>query len=196
MADDCARFTFRVRCGKGTYVRTLSVDLGTKLGYASHMSKLERTGSAGMDLADALTLEEISSLVAENDFSFLQPIERGIGDLPVVELKEEQVQAATFGRFVELNAEAERLAGFHDGQLIAIFENATSCINRARFWSKKFLNNCDKIENMNIRTIKHYSELNQEKPTVLVLGYFDGIHLGHKALLDRARQVADEKDCQ
>lgn len=46
---------------------------------------------------------------------------------------------------------------------------------------------------MNIRTIKHYSELNQEEPTVLVLGYFDGIHLGHKALLDRARQVADEK---
>ncbi len=122
LADDCARFTFRVRCGKGTYVRTLSVDLGAKLGYASHMSKLERTGSAGMDLADALTLEEISSMVAENDFSFLQPIERGIGDLPVVELKEEQVQDATFGRVVELNAEAERLAGFHDGQLIAIFE--------------------------------------------------------------------------
>ena len=37
--------------------RTL-VDLGAKLGYASHMSKLERTGSAGMDLTDALTLEE------------------------------------------------------------------------------------------------------------------------------------------
>ncbi|WP_238595111.1 adenylyltransferase/cytidyltransferase family protein, partial [Streptococcus suis] len=40
---------------------------------------------------------------------------------------------------------------------------------------------------------KHYSELNQEEPTVLVLGYFDGIHLGHKALLDRARKVADEQ---
>ncbi|HEM5233698.1 TPA: bifunctional riboflavin kinase/FAD synthetase [Streptococcus suis] len=46
---------------------------------------------------------------------------------------------------------------------------------------------------MNIRTIKDYSELNQEEPTVLVLGYFDGIHLGHKALLDRARKVADEQ---
>ncbi len=46
---------------------------------------------------------------------------------------------------------------------------------------------------MNIRTIKHYSELNQEEPTVLVLGYFDGLHLGHKALLDRARKVADEQ---
>ncbi|MGQ7458433.1 adenylyltransferase/cytidyltransferase family protein, partial [Streptococcus suis] len=41
--------------------------------------------------------------------------------------------------------------------------------------------------------IKDYSELNQEEPTVLVLGYFDGIHLGHKALLDRARKVADEQ---
>lgn len=30
-------------------------------------------------------------------------------------------------------------------------------------------------------------------PTVLVLGYFDGLHLGHKALLDRARKVADEQ---
>lgn len=29
--------------------------------------------------------------------------------------------------------------------------------------------------------------------TVLVLGYFDGLHLGHKALLDRARQIADER---
>ncbi|HEM3726091.1 TPA: bifunctional riboflavin kinase/FAD synthetase [Streptococcus suis] len=46
---------------------------------------------------------------------------------------------------------------------------------------------------MNIRTIKDYQEFHQEEPTVLVLGYFDGIHLGHKALLERARRVADEK---
>ncbi|HFI0264914.1 TPA: bifunctional riboflavin kinase/FAD synthetase [Streptococcus suis] len=46
---------------------------------------------------------------------------------------------------------------------------------------------------MNIRTIKDYQEFHQEEPTVLVLGYFDGIHLGHKALLERARILADEK---
>lgn len=28
---------------------------------------------------------------------------------------------------------------------------------------------------------------------MLVLGYFDGIHLGHKALLDRARAIADQR---
>lgn len=45
---------------------------------------------------------------------------------------------------------------------------------------------------MKIKTIKHYRELQEQEPTVLVLGYFDGIHLGHKALLERARSVADE----
>lgn len=46
---------------------------------------------------------------------------------------------------------------------------------------------------MNIRTIKDFKELQKEEPTVLVLGYFDGIHLGHKALFERARKVADER---
>ena len=46
---------------------------------------------------------------------------------------------------------------------------------------------------MNIRTIKDFNELQKEEPTVLVLGYFDGIHLGHKALFERARKVADER---
>ena len=46
---------------------------------------------------------------------------------------------------------------------------------------------------MNIRTIKDFNELQKEEPTVLVLGYFDGIHMGHKALFERARKVADER---
>ncbi|HEL1586540.1 TPA: tRNA pseudouridine(55) synthase TruB [Streptococcus suis] len=122
LADDCAQFTFRVRCGKGTYVRTLSVDLGSKLGYASHMSKLERTGSAGMTLADALTIEEIADKVSQEDYSFLRPIEQGIGDLPVVELTSSQVEEARFGRFLTVEHQEALLAGFHQGRLIAILE--------------------------------------------------------------------------
>ena len=57
--SNLARFPFRVKCSKGTYVRTLAVDLGAKLGYDSHMSKLTRTAAAGMDLEEALTLAEI-----------------------------------------------------------------------------------------------------------------------------------------
>ena len=119
---DLVRFTFRVKCGKGTYVRTLSVDLGAKLGYASHMSKLERTGSAGLTLDDALTLAQISDLVEKGDFSFLRPIELGIGDLPTVELTSEEVTEVSFGRRIYLDTDADLLAGFHQGKLIAILE--------------------------------------------------------------------------
>ena len=119
---DLVRFTFRVKCGKGTYVRTLSVDLGAKLGYASHMSKLERTGSAGLTLDDALTLAEISDLVEKEDFSFLRPLELGIGDLPTVELTSEQVTEVSFGRRISLETNVDLLAAFHQDKLIAILE--------------------------------------------------------------------------
>ena len=64
--DKVAHFTFRVKCSKGTYIRTLSVDLGEKLGYAAHMSHLTRTSAAGLQLEDSLTLEEIAEENKEN----------------------------------------------------------------------------------------------------------------------------------
>lgn len=41
--------------------------------------------------------------------------------------------------------------------------------------------------------INDYREIKPQGETVLVLGYFDGIHLGHKALLNRARAIADQR---
>ena len=117
-----ARFCFRVKCSKGTYVRTLSVDLGAKLGCASHMSQLTRTSSAGMSLDDALTLDEIAERVAVDDLSFLQPLELGIGDLVKVELSDEQVEDVRNGRFISLMSEEAELAGFYKEKLVAILE--------------------------------------------------------------------------
>lgn len=119
---DCARFTFRVSCGKGTYVRTLSVDLGARLGYASHMSRLERTGSAGMLLADSLTLDQVAERHARGDDSFLLPLETGLGDLPQVSLSEQEVQEIGFGRFVDLRGHEPIVAGLYQGKLVAILE--------------------------------------------------------------------------
>ncbi|MTB64002.1 bifunctional riboflavin kinase/FAD synthetase [Streptococcus sp. zg-86] len=42
-------------------------------------------------------------------------------------------------------------------------------------------------------TINDYKDIQPQGDTVLVLGYFDGIHLGHKALLDKARAIADQR---
>lgn len=45
---------------------------------------------------------------------------------------------------------------------------------------------------MKIRNIKDHSEIRQQNGTVLVLGYFDALHLGHKTLFDKARALADD----
>lgn len=48
---------FRIRCSKGTYVRTIAHDLGEKLGCGAHLSALCRVSIERFDLGDALTLE-------------------------------------------------------------------------------------------------------------------------------------------
>lgn len=120
--EGLCRFNFRVACSKGTYVRTLAVDLGAKLGYPSHMSYLERTASAGLDLTQALTLSEIEERLAEADLSFLLPIEYGVGDLPRVELNLTQKEEVGYGRFISLDQEDDLLAAFYQGRLVAILE--------------------------------------------------------------------------
>ncbi|MGT2833590.1 bifunctional riboflavin kinase/FAD synthetase [Streptococcus halotolerans] len=47
---------------------------------------------------------------------------------------------------------------------------------------------------MKIKTIHSYQEINEAEKTVLVLGYFDGLHQGHKALFEQAKKIANQKD--
>ena len=120
--DKLARFTFRVKCSKGTYIRTLSVDLGEKLGYAAHMSHLTRTSAAGLQLEDALTLEEIAQKVEAGELDFLHPLEIGTGDLVKVNLTPEQADEVRYGRFIELECSEKEVAAFEGEKLLAILE--------------------------------------------------------------------------
>ena len=66
----------RVRCSKGTYVRTLCHDIGRALGCGGCMSSLRRTMAAGFTLAECRTIEEVQqqgeSLLAATDSLFRQ----------------------------------------------------------------------------------------------------------------------------
>ncbi len=44
--------------------------------------------------------------------------------------------------------------------------------------------------------IKNEQDIQQIEQTVLVLGYFDGLHKGHQALFAEARKIASDKDLQ
>ena len=51
-------YLLRVRCSKGTYVRTLCHDIGEALGCGGCMYSLRRTMAAGFTLDDAVTLDQ------------------------------------------------------------------------------------------------------------------------------------------
>lgn len=57
-----ATLVLDIRCSKGTYVRTLAEEIGEALGCGAHLAALRRTGSGPLDIADAITLEQLAAL--------------------------------------------------------------------------------------------------------------------------------------
>jgi len=53
-------FEFRIRCSKGTYVRSIVHDIGQDLGCGGHLRRLRRTRQGPFDLHLALTWEEMT----------------------------------------------------------------------------------------------------------------------------------------
>lgn len=62
-----ADWTVRVRCSKGTYVRTLCHDLGRALGCGGCMSSLRRTRAGSFTLAQAVTMQQVLDFAAGQD---------------------------------------------------------------------------------------------------------------------------------
>jgi tRNA pseudouridine55 synthase len=82
-------FSFRVDCSKGTYIRTLAVDIGKTLGYPAHMSYLQRVKSGPFSLDDCLSFEQIEQILTEGSFhKHLLPIDSGIAHFPKLQIPE------------------------------------------------------------------------------------------------------------
>lgn len=57
----------KVRCTKGTYMRTLCNDIGEKLGVYAHMGILIRTDAKGLKIEDSITIEELKYYAEINE---------------------------------------------------------------------------------------------------------------------------------
>lgn len=77
-------FTIRVKCAKGTYVRTLCHDIGAALGCGGCMSSLRRTMACGFDLQEAHPLAEV--LACEDPAGLLKPTDSLFADHPALTL--------------------------------------------------------------------------------------------------------------
>ncbi|MBL9204926.1 MAG: tRNA pseudouridine(55) synthase TruB [Opitutaceae bacterium] len=69
---------FRLRCSKGTYVRTLAHDLGAKLGCGAHLSALRRTATHAFRLEQALTIDQFEAMPRADIAAKLIPVREAV----------------------------------------------------------------------------------------------------------------------
>lgn len=138
---------FRVRCSKGTYIRTLVEDIGEAIGCGAHIISLRRTevspfASCKMHLWDELeALAEPESMQALDQC--LLPIDRAINHLPIVTLDAPGKSYFQQGRSVGCPS----IAGLESGSLLRAYGPAgdflglaTSLEGGAEISPKKVLN--------------------------------------------------------
>jgi tRNA pseudouridine55 synthase len=113
--------SLRVRCSKGTYIRTLAEDIGKALGCGAHLIALRRTQVGDLVLPRALTLSEIESCEESKRDALLQPVDSLLQNLPSVAI--DGAAAARFGHGNPVMPGAP-VAGlcrvYADGQLLGL----------------------------------------------------------------------------
>jgi tRNA pseudouridine55 synthase len=100
------RARFRIRCGKGTYVRTLAHDLGQHLGCGAALASLRRTRSEPFDVTRAIPAGEMRTLTAEEVWARAGiALEQALTVLPWVNVDEAAAFEIGFGRPVPISSQ-------------------------------------------------------------------------------------------
>ena len=80
-------FPVRISCSKGTYIRTLAVQIGEALGYPAHMQELVRTASGTFTQDNCFTLAQVAELMEnEQIHTCILPVEYALSDYPYIEI--------------------------------------------------------------------------------------------------------------
>lgn len=178
---------------KGTYIRSIARDLGQSLGCGAHLSALRRTEVGGRGLGGSVTLEELGELAAAG------------AELPW----EDPVALLGLGRSRELSE--DELADVANGRALkgAFPQGLTACTSKGRLMALyKQGGNTAKpelvipggVSGVAAAQPPAASELilwdpctaqpAGREPRVLVIGVFDGVHKGHRYLIDAALEDA------
>ena len=95
LAFDGSCATLRVRCSKGTYIRTLCKDIGEALGCGGCMASLRRTTAGAYTIENAVALQSL--IDAEDPEKYLLPVDSMFAEYPAVTLTPKQEKCCRNG---------------------------------------------------------------------------------------------------
>ena len=119
---------FRVGCEAGTYIRTLCVDIGKKLGCGAHLAELRRTRVGNIIEKDSVTLQEIKDAYIfwkeEKDDTEIrtkiQPMYKLLDHLPKIIIRDSAVDALCHGANLAIPGIVEIDTGIKKDDLVAV----------------------------------------------------------------------------
>lgn len=101
-------FTIRIKCGKGTYIRTLAVQIGEVLGYPAHMASLIRTASGNFKREDCFTLDEVAHAKEESCLDEqIRPIEEALSEFHFIEVDNEMYGKIVNGQVLPIHSKLQ-----------------------------------------------------------------------------------------
>lgn len=113
----------RVHCSKGTYIRSLAIDLGEALECGAHLAGLRRTEVGRLRLEQAVTLETLTALEEEKRSAHLLAPDALLQDLPRIELGEAECERFLHGNPVLSPAGLSgRCRVYHEARLLGLGE--------------------------------------------------------------------------
>lgn len=92
-------FCFRVKCSKGTYVRSLGRDIALNLNTFGHLTSLRRTKCSIFSISDTILLENLKNMVYEgNEQDSLWPVETALRDIAALAVSAEDAAKLRLGQ--------------------------------------------------------------------------------------------------
>ncbi|MFH1546214.1 MAG: tRNA pseudouridine(55) synthase TruB [Patescibacteria group bacterium] len=101
-----------IRCGSGTYIRSLARDFGARLDAGGFLSKLTRTRVGNFKINHALPLKSIRP-------DKIIPIEEGIL-LPQINLTRTEAEKISHGQKIPARTNEAKVVGIFEGKLLAV----------------------------------------------------------------------------
>lgn len=109
------KFTIRAKVSKGTYIRTLGLDIAKKLGTVATTTNLVRTEVGKFSLSDAVTVSEVTT-------SDLKSVDSLLENYPKITIEEQQLPLIMNGRALKHDYSGDFVTIYYGSKLLAIYE--------------------------------------------------------------------------
>ena len=121
--------TMRVRCSKGTYIRTLCHDIGQSLGTGAAMEGLLRTRVGSFRVRDAITLDEAEAITRTPDDKkkiedYILPVDSFFDGMARVTVKKVGMRYLLNGNRISLPLTSARRGEIPDGGIVRIYDES------------------------------------------------------------------------